>query len=200
MSRRRPFIIFFGNTAVAMLLVYGGCDLFETRTPQNPSQSGSTFTDPTSQDVVINNLRYAISEKVKLNYLRCLADTQSNGRNFSFTPTVEAASRYQGVFESWDRASEEQYFKNLSESRTGGVSSLDFFDATWNPVASDEFLYTAKYHLIFQHQNGSVGQEARGNAQFYIARDNQSRWSIYRWVDLRDTSNVTWSDLKASFH
>jgi hypothetical protein len=186
-------------STLTLLVVLSGCDLLQTRSPENPSQAGSTFVPPTSADIVVTNLQASIREKNKQNYLRCLVDTTISNRTFEFTPTVEARANNPGVFEGWTIASEDQYFKNLSESRSDGLSSLDLSNTTTNALAGDEVLFSGKYRLIFQHQNSSVAQEARGNLQFYISRDQQGTWSIYRWIDLRDTSDVTWSDIKASF-
>lgn len=176
-----------------------GCDLLQTREPQPPSVSGSTFIPPTSPDIVISNLQFAIKEKNKENYRRCLVDTNFSDKTFQFQPTVEAAAKYAGVFTDWTVISEEQYFKNLSESKTDGFSQLDFFNAVTNSQTADEVVFNAKYHFIFQHQNNNIAKEAHGNLQFSIARDRRSTWSIYRWIDVRDTSEVTWSDFKATF-
>lgn len=182
---------------VAACLV--GCDLLQTRDTQQPGGQGSTFVPPTSPEIVITNLQGAVREKNKENYRRCLVDTSFSTRVYQFDPTAEAAARYAGVFNDWSVVSEEQYFRNLSESKTNGRSDLFFFSAIMPPQSADEVVFSAKYHLVFQHQNSSIPEEARGNLQLYIARDQRSTWSIYRWIDTRDTSETTWSDFKANF-
>lgn len=176
-----------------------GCDLLQTREPEQPGGSGSTFLPPTSADRVISNLQSAIEEKNTVNYLRCLVDTSFSGKIFHFEPTAETAAQDPTVFVQWSVAMEEQYFKNLSESKTDGFSRLDFFNQSTNIQTEDEVVFDAKYHLVFQHLNTSIAQEARGNLQFSIARDRRGEWSIYRWIDVRDTSVTTWSDFKVRF-
>jgi hypothetical protein len=176
-----------------------GCDLLQTRDPEQPGGPGSTFVPPTSPEIVITNLQGAVREKNKENYRRCLVDTSFSTRIFQFEPTTEAAARYTGVFNDWSVVSEEQYFRNLSESKTNGRSDLFFFSTMTTSQSADEVLFSAKYHLVFQHQNSNIPEEARGNLQLYIARDQRSTWSIYRWIDTRDTSETTWSDFKANF-
>jgi len=185
--------------SLIVLIAAAGCDLLQTREPKQPSSSGSTFVPPTSADIVISNLQAAIREKNKENYLRCLVDTNFSARAFQFQPTTEAAARYATVFNNWTEASEELYFKNLSESRPTGFSQLDFFNPVFTQRPPDEVLFEAKYHLIFQHQNSSIPQEGRGNLQFSLVLDRRSIWSIYRWIDSRDTSEITWSDFKGTF-
>ena len=176
-----------------------GCDLLQTREPEQPSASGSTFVPPTIDSIVISNLQFAIGEKNKENYLRCLVGTNFSDKVFQFQPTSESAAKYASVFSNWTVASEEQYFKNLSESKPGGFARLDFFNPVFAQRPPDEVLFEAKYHLIFQHQNSSIPQEGRGNVQLSLVRDGRSSWSIYRWIDFRDTSEITWSDFKGSF-
>lgn len=185
--------------AALVATLAASCDLLQTRSPESPLHGGSTFRPPTSPDIVIDNLKAAVAEKDRQNYMRCLADSTLLRRAYEFVPTIEARAHNPGVFEDWTLFSEEQYFKKLSESNSSGTSRVDFDGSPPSRIADDEVLYTARYHLIFQHQNSSIAQEARGTAQFYIARDNHGTWSIYRWVDLRGTSDVTWSDFKASF-
>jgi len=180
-------------------VVAGGCDLLQTRDPESPSGQSSSFEPATTPSIVITNLQNAVQEKNKENYRRCLVDTSFSDKEFQFQPTAEAAARYVSVFTGWSVTSEEEYFRNLSESRGGSVARLDFFNQTTTTQSQDEVLFAAKYHLVFQHQNSNLPQEARGNLQFYIARDQRSTWSIYRWIDTRDTSQTTWSDFKATF-
>ena len=69
-------------------LLISGCDIFTTRTPENPLNAGGIFTPPTSASLVIENLLNAIKEKNTENYILCLADTTRNARqSFQFYPS-----------------------------------------------------------------------------------------------------------------
>ncbi len=194
--RRSHFVL----TGCIFLIAIAGCDLLQTRDAQQPLGSGSTFVDPTTRDLVIANLQAAIAEKNSINYRKCLVDSNFSDREFQFQPTPEAVARYGNVFNGWSVVSEVQYFASLSSSRPEGTSSLSFSNPLYSNQSADEVVFTAKYHLIFQHQNSSLPpQEARGNVQFSVVRDSRSWWSIYQWIDVRDTSEITWSDFKGAF-
>lgn len=181
--------------------VFAGCDLFETREAQTPGGSGATFTDPTDPDIAIANLKNAVREKNAENYRRCLADEAAGvGKVFQFEPTLAAQSAFQTEFSGWTIASEVQYFRNLvAAAETGGRSSLDLFEQSMNR-SQDSALFNAKYHLVFQHTDASLPDEARGRLEFSLIRNTQnSWWYIYRWVDYPDTAQTTWSDFKGTF-
>jgi hypothetical protein len=187
-------------SVVVFAVLFSGCDLLQTREPEKPSGgSASTFLPPTTHDIVITNLQAAVREKNVENYRRCLVDSNFSDKQFEFSPTSEAQLRHEQVFSGWSVGSEVRYFERLTQSRPSGISQLDFSGAVVTNQSAEEVVFTAKYHLIFQHLESSIGEEARGSIQMHIARDKRSEWSIYRWIDVRDTSETTWSDIKALF-
>jgi hypothetical protein len=108
-----------GKAMVGFLLAFGlslvlsSCGILDTRTPQPPAQTSSTFTPPTSPSMVIDNLINAIGERNTDNYIRCLADSNFSDRKFQFVPTQEALSKYALQFSTWSVSSEREYFENL---------------------------------------------------------------------------------------
>lgn len=187
------------SVVVATFIV--GCDLLQTRDPDLPVGGSATFTPPTSYDLVVPNLAAAVKEKNSTNYRQCLVDSTYSSRQYHFFPTAESVARYGDVFNDWTVASEVTHFEKLSLSQPSGISELSF-SSTSTPYtlqSSDEVVFNAKYRLVFQHNDNTISQEARGNIQLNLVLDQRGWWRIYQWVDVRDTSGTTWSDFKAKF-
>jgi hypothetical protein len=135
-----------------------------------------------------------------LNYIKSFADSSTAGRSFSFEPTPQSKVKYAGVFLSWNRQSEQQYFENLrSRMSTGSVPTL-VFTLSVQSLQSDSAQYEATYTLTAQHTIASVPKQATGKAQFFLLADRSRNWVIWRWVDVpTGTNDFSWSDLKGEF-
>ena len=176
--------------SLLLTIVIIGCDLFQTREPQLPTQNSSTREPPASAEIVLRNFRYAIIEYNVDNYMRCFADTSL--RQFVFIP-----SNYYGVFNQWNVESERQYFLNLGAppSNTPPTLTVTVIDSS---LSSDTARYSINYRLFFPHHRTDVAQTVQGNMQLYFLRDQQALWYIHRWEDSRTTTDSTWSYLKAN--
>ncbi len=177
------------------------CNIFETRTPESPAQTSSSFNPPVNASDVFDNLTHAFADLNTVNYLKSLSDSTPTGRTFQFEPSAQARSQYIGVFMTWTKQSEQQYFDNMrSKIPSGSSASLVF---SLNPVSlqSDSAQYDATYQLTIPHTQSNIPKVFQGQAQFFLIRDRlSSTWSIWRWVDLRDAQNDPgWSDLKGAF-
>ena len=137
------------------------CNIFETRTPEPPSQSSSTYTPATEPSLVFQNMSSAFRDLNSLNYIKSFADSSTAGRSFSFEPTPQSKVKYAGVFLSWNRQSEQQYFENLrSRMATGSVPTLEFQTLSVQSLQSDSAEYEATYTLSAQHTIASVPKQA----------------------------------------
>jgi hypothetical protein len=192
-----PWII--SGLAGALLLV--SCNIFETREPEPPTQSSSTFVPATEPSLVFSNMTNAFRDLNSVNYLKSFADSSSAGRNFGFEPTQQAKIKYGGVFLTWNRLSEQQYFENLrSKIPTGSTVTLTFETLTAQSLQSDSAQYEATYRLTAPHTVASLPKEATGKAQFLLIADRSRSWVIWRWTDLTtNTGSFSWSDLKGAF-
>ncbi|MBI4548560.1 MAG: hypothetical protein HY707_11295 [Ignavibacteriae bacterium] len=179
----------------AVLMSLQGCDIFQTREPEPPTQDISTFDPPVSPDIVLRNLQFAISEYNVDNYMRCFTDTAM--RVFVFIPAQEVRANFESVFQEWDLQAERRYFQNLGQPS----SASPLLTLTMQPpnVTADSVVYTINYTLFFPHRRAGVPQVVRGNMQLYLGVDNQRRWSINRWEDFKTTTDTTWSFWKAVF-
>ena len=172
-----------------------GCDLFQTREPETPTHSTSTFETPTYHDIVLRNLTYAISENNVENYVHCFVDT--NLRPYVFEPSSEE----QPNFAQWNLESERRYFQNMGSTLQGASSLSDSIynkNITAGPPASA--VYYMSYTLYVPHQDTRAPRFVRGNMELYMIEDSLHRWSIYRWVDKKITADSSWSYLKAWFN
>jgi len=53
------------SIVVCWLVLGSGCNLFEPRDPEAPSQSSDSFIPPSDPDIVIENLQNAIAQKIR---------------------------------------------------------------------------------------------------------------------------------------
>jgi hypothetical protein len=184
-----------------LALTQVACNIFETREPESPSQSSSTFVPATDPSLVFSNVTNAFKDLNSVNYIKSFADSSSAGRSFSFEPTQQAKIKYGGVFLTWNRQSEQQYFENLrSKIPSGAAATLSFESLTVQSLQSDSAQYEATYRLTVPHTVATLATVATGKAQFLLIADRSRNWVIWRWIDLTtSTSTFSWSDLKGAF-
>lgn len=177
------------------LTVFAGCDIFNTRIPEKPSQAISSFIQPTTADIVLTNFKNAIEEYNVDNYIKCFVDPNFSDRKYKFVASAEAGID-RTIFEDWSLESERQYITNLGKpSFTNAKLILTLKGET--VVATDSVIYNFDYSLDYPHSNQNY--IVVGNLRFYIGADRNRNWSIYKWEDYKTTSSTTWSYLKAVF-
>ncbi len=191
-----PVVVLF-----CWVLPWAGCNLFEPRDPEAPSQASDSFIPPTDPDAVIENLQNAIAQKNSVNYVRCFADPLRTALPFQFFPSPDAGSRYASVFAYWTVEQEKTYFQNLVARASGKVNAYSNLLLTHRvvTVTGDSAVHSYDYTLTFEHTDPSFSTVAIGNLQFVLGLDNNNAWVIYRWSDFKTTSDVTWSHFKGKF-
>jgi len=185
----------------AALCAAAGCSLFETRSPQNPINAGSTFEAPTTPTVVLRNLESAIGSANANDYRKCFSDTSRGLPRFIFTPAPQGAAADPAKFADWGIEQEEQYIRNIfSELQPGAVCSVIFSpgDVTDVPIA-DSVQFSARYSVSFPHMRQGAEREARGLLQFTFRQSRQNEWYITSWRDIASDTSATWSLIKARF-
>ncbi len=181
---------------IALVVAAKGCGVFETRTPQTPVTVRSTYVPPTSPDLVLTNLEYAIQEKNSDNYVKCLSPTF-----FQYVPDSKSQLIYGTIFQNWNVNSEKNYYNNLISQTNSDASSTLFFD---NPVTTnitpDSVIYQADYILVYQHNRANVPKSAIGNLTLTMKANESNLFYIEKWEDFRKhDTDFTWSELKANF-
>lgn len=190
-----PFVmaIMFGGLAA-------GCNIFEPREAEPPSQSGFQYLPRTFAANVILNLQNSIAQQDVAGYTACITDSTRSQHAFRFIPSADAAETYASVLRNWTYQQEQAYFQNLVAKRKQpqSFSNLTMIPKDSIITGNDLRTYSYDYTLTFEHIEPGFTQTVRGSLQFTLVSDN-SEWTIQRWVDLKTTNDLTWSSLKGKF-
>ncbi|HEX9006086.1 MAG TPA: hypothetical protein VF889_02240 [Bacteroidota bacterium] len=184
-----------------LLLLLPGCGLFQTRTPDAPTEPSDSFRPSTDPDALIENLQSAIAQKNTVNYERCFASATQGRQPFVFTPSSSALAAYPGVFARWTVDEERQYFQNLVARAAGKPNAYSNLTLTHKTiiVSGDSAVYSYDYTLVFEHNDPSFPTTAIGTMQVTMGPDQNNAWVINRWTDYKTSSEVTWSHFKGKF-
>ena len=183
-----------------LFVLISGCGLFDTRDVEPPTDPRSNFTPPTSPDIVIINLQFAIAEKNLNNYMACFVDTNFSSRKFTYQADVSSQVQYP-IFAFWNLSNENAYYTNLLALTNAQSNSHLFFSDEMLSTSLDTAIYDADYLLRFEHQKPTVAQTLKGKLRFYMAADSRNLWSVHSWFDFKENADdTTWSVLKANFN
>lgn len=180
---------------LALIFNYG-CDIFETRDPEQPNSSRSNFEIPSEPQIVIQNLQNAFSDRNSDNYQKNFASGPPLvNKIFSFLPTSQALSSDPALWASWDVVSEFQYFNNLVTRVPEGLPiTLLLSEEQYSP-SIDSTIYTAKYFISIPNLTGDP-EIYEGSLKFNMITDNQLAWVIHYWEDIAKENSSSWSNLK----
>jgi hypothetical protein len=182
-----------------ILLLIQSCGLFDSRDVEPPTESRSTFIQPTSPDLVLTNLIFSISEKNLDNYMRCFVDSNFSNKRYRYFPDAVSQASYP-VFLSWNLNSERVYYSNLISATDPNAASNLFIDNYTINTAIDSAIMDMDYIFVFGHNRQNVAVQAEGRLRFVMGTDTRGLWSIYNWYDFTDKNNdTTWSVVKANF-
>ncbi|MFC2092992.1 hypothetical protein ACFLSV_03745 [Bacteroidota bacterium] len=184
-----------------LFVLISGCGLFDTRDVEPPTDPRSNFTPPTSPDIVIVNLQFAVAEKNLNNYMACFVDTNFSSRKFNYQADVSSQVQYPTIFLFWNLSSEKSYYTTLLALTNAQSNSHLFLSDEMLSISLDTAIYDADYLLRFEHQRPTVAQTLKGKLRFYLAADSRNLWSIHSWFDFKEptANDTTWSVLKANF-
>jgi hypothetical protein len=164
--------------------------------PEKPSVDH--FIPPTDAGTVFLNLENAFTYREYDIYTRCLADSITAGKDFTF----EAAPVKAVTFPlDWDRQDEELFFQELLAACP--KDSLFMLNITNDDVPDsdegDTISYQINYNIIANHTRQGIDKTFTGRSYIKLIRNNQNYWVIYYWQDIPVSTDATWSDLKAYF-
>ena len=187
--------------SVLFCITLVSCNLFKTRTPEEPSQQSSNYIPPTTPSIVFQNMMNAFRDKNSENYYNSFADSSTSDYSFTFEPTYQAQLKYSGVFTSWTKESEKEYFDNIRwKLQSGAVPTLEFDTLIQQGIATDSVQYEAIYKLTVLHTQSNIPTQAKGKAQFFLVSNRSRYWFIHHWIDIAmDQNDFTWSELKGAF-
>lgn len=186
-------------TLLCTIFLVCSCDLFKTRSVEPPSEARSTFTQPTSPAIVLDNLIFAVIEKNLDNYMRCFVDTNFSSRRYTYFPDAVSQSSYP-VFANWTLGSERAYYSNLIIFTDPNAPSNFFQDNVIVNASIDSAIVDMDYIFVFNHNRSSAPRETKGKLRFRMATDVRGLWSVHSWSDFINANNdTTWSVMKANF-
>lgn len=174
---------------------------FATRTPEEPKGAGSRYIPPFSAEIVVENLRNAITDRNVENYLRCFTDSTRTDERFRYEPDAASSNQYPGTFTQWSLTQERDYFSQLRAALpVDSLRSLRL-DSLQTITFNDSAQFVRAYELNVRHKQQSAGVPGlvRGELRFWLRKDPFGEWSIYRWADFATGQAQTWSALKAAF-
>jgi hypothetical protein len=187
------------NILVLLAVLISGCGLFGLRDVETPTEPRSTFTPPTTPDIVLSNLSNAIIDKDINNYIQCIVDTSSTAKKFIYTADISSQIQYP-VFQNWQTVNERNYFYNLLSLTNAQSTSLLFVTNVITNTYSDSAIYDMEYLVRFDHQKTNVAKTLTGKLRFIMVVNTKNLWAISRWIDFKAVdSDTTWSVLKANF-
>lgn len=187
------------NILVLLAVLISGCGLFGLRDVETPTEPRSTFTPPTTPDIVLSNLSNAIIDKDINNYIQCIVDTSSTAKRFVYTADISSQIQYP-VFQNWQTVNERNYFYNLLSLTNAQSTSLLFVTNVITNTYSDSAIYDMEYLVRFDHQKTNVAKTLTGKLRFIMVVNTKNLWAISRWIDFKAVdSDTTWSVLKANF-
>ncbi|TSA29100.1 MAG: hypothetical protein D4R68_02810 [Ignavibacteriales bacterium] len=174
------------------------CDLLTTRDPEQPNTAGNSNIPATSPDILFNNFKSSIQDKILENYLACFVDPSFSNRKYKFIAAAGLVSQYP-VLIGWNLDSEIQYFKNMKARSKDGQSITLTLSNGNNTQLGDSAVYQYDYSLSFLANDQPVSSEYKGSVQFKIYQES-SLWVIGEWYDLRKDNFSSWSELKGSLY
>ena len=176
---------------------------FATREAEPPVASRSRWIPPSQPQDVLENLRNAVVEEHLLNYLKCLSDSLTTGREFTFEAEPSVVANYPDLFAAWDVDHERRYLDQLFQATPrDSLRSLRFSNLTEQLGEGNERMLVGDYTLEVHHTLVAEGipRRVRGRAEFWLIQEPRtSYWYIWRWRDSATSDEPTWSAIKAAF-
>jgi len=175
----------FLTCCVIMVLagaLIGGCNLFQTREPETPTNSGNIpFYIPIEPWIVLLNLKYTTEALVITNFDRSLA-TNYKFRFSSSDATLDTV---------WTKDRDIAALTALFQGK--GATHL-----TWTPTDSggtstDRFYQNLRYRLVMRRSKTDTSRVVIvGQCNLYMHQDN-GNWMVTRWEDnVDDPDYKTW--------
>ena len=183
--------------SLTFLIALAGCDLFQVRDPEDPTETKSSYRVPVEPKDVIQNLINAFNDKNPNDYKKNFSTgLPLVNRDFLFAPSGNVST----IFPTdWYVDEEFQYFNNLvTRSQQDVPITLSFTDEVYD-IRADSSIYSAKYFLSVPVLN-SEPNVYKGSLKFSMTTDINAAWIIYFWEDVAEQGSKSWSELKIEFY
>jgi len=180
----------------SFFIILQACDIFESREPENPNETKSSYRVPVEPTDVIENLKNSFKDKNSNDYKKNFSTgSPLVDRNFYFVPSSNDLNI---IPADWTVAQEFQYFNNLVIQVPQNIPlTLTLTDEQYD-LQADSAIYAAKYLISVPVQN-SVPINYEGNLRFIMTTDINAAWVIYYWEDIANQDIKSWSNLKSEY-
>lgn len=187
-----------------MLILASACDVFPTRTPEDPINPNSNIIPPTTPSIALDNFINAVNNAEYSNYSLCLASKISGqSKELEFLPSGSSRANYPGLFNNWHSNEETRNFKSIINSLKAETKPvLVINNIQYNNYSADSVNLTGDYSLSLEIKNNIDVSHYSGQILLNLYRESNGLWYINQWVDIDSKTNNngnTWSTLKASF-
>jgi hypothetical protein len=182
-----------------LILFLVSCDLFTTRTPENPDTAAQSNIAATNPDSLFKNFQSSIVNGILQNYISCFVDTSFLKRKFKFTPSSGSVTQYP-ILNGWNFDAEKQYFQNEIIKTLSGTTVGFGISNQLNTQFGDSAIYQFDYNLAIKSSDQNINGSYSGSAEFTVLRDTRNQWVIVNWSDLRKNNSPSWSDLKGRLY
>ena len=163
------------------LLCLAGTSCFTLRPVEPPQQVSSDWVSPTDHEILLTNLRTAISQTNVQNYLRCF-----NRDSLVFNPVSSLYNTNESIWVNWSFQDEQTYLENaLADLSVNSGQSLLLEEQGLQDVTADSLRYVGRYTLRVNHQDTSLTTLFKGQLQLSIKRNAFNEWEIHRWTDIQ---------------
>ncbi|MEJ5285852.1 MAG: hypothetical protein CH6_2949 [Candidatus Kapaibacterium sp.] len=190
----------FTSFLIVLLTSLCSCNLFQTRTPEEPNENSSNFPPATTPQTLVDNFTKSINQKNIAIYQNCLIQNISL---FKFYPSADAFSIYSNIFQNWNLNSEITFARNLF-SKFSNEESPEFIvnNPSFSSYSTDSTVFVADYELVINSKDNSINNSYQGTMQLVLVLDNSGLWKIVKWFDFRKQTESfqTISFLKAKLN
>lgn len=183
---------------ILLMFFISSCDLFSTRDEETPKNIGSTFVPPTTPQLLFENLKNSLSEKVLENYMASFVDTAFLSSGFKYIASSGAEATFQTLAD-WNLSSERIYINNVFSSVQSSRISLSLLNENSTPQG-DSALYFYDYTLSVPTNNPELPTAYQGSVEFTIKLDSRNQWVITKWRDIQMDDLPSWSELRGRFY
>lgn len=199
-SRRdAAFALVVAGLLVAALCS-GGC-IFSPREPDGPPEGGEgDWEPPVTTTILRSNLKSAMERENVGNYSDCFAE------DFRFhvdpSDSLDAGAEGEVRYANWVKSDETQAMQSVFAAAS--EISIQFTMVEGPDETQDDTFRREDYTMTVYWSSGQhVNEEItyKGRATLHMRRE-QSRWSIYKWVDRRTVEpdvNETWGVVRGDF-
>ncbi|MGB5288080.1 MAG: hypothetical protein WBQ32_08565 [Ignavibacteriaceae bacterium] len=180
-----------------LIIILVGCDIFEVRNPENPTDTKSGYRVPVEPKDVIQNIINSFRDRNANDYEKNFAGGPPLvSREFLFVPSGNVLSSFPA---DWALEQEFQYFNNLVSRTPQDIPITLTFSNEFYDVRGDSTIYSTEYSISVPLLN-SEPELYGGSLKFTMVTDINSAWVIYFWEDIAKAGAKSWSELKIEFY